>query len=258
MGMSTPALRLRKPSATSFAHILANLHRQGKPIPPKWLDSTIRNERLFSTLALSAKYGPIEREIECALYDFHKITKAGKFPVQKLLENSKRVVFTFTNAAIDAVTVKALYQQLQQKIAQRNKGIELTLTPQQFAEIRPSITHLMYLHGNQTLTGAPYFIGGVPHVFFFQWGNLLGVARYTAAPSEKVVPDLLIYFEDLEERTLEEAMQEYQKQHPQFIKTITAPELIMPQPTPAPRAIYAPDQHIHVPTFSLRPTPFRC
>lgn len=58
-----------------------------------------------------------------------------------------------------------------------NHGIQISLTPAQFMQLKNSLGELLFLHGNQVLTGAPFFPGGVPHVDFFQWGNLMGVVK---------------------------------------------------------------------------------
>lgn len=254
---STPVPKLQLRKNSSFFQVIRKLQHEGKAIPPKWLDSSLRNEKLFSPLALSKASVGIEREIEQALYGYYKSLKTGALPLQKVLGNSPRIAFTFKNEHIDAVTVKELYQQLSLKLLHSSEGLELELTPEQFAQIRPSISHLMYFHGNQTLTSAPYFMGGIANIVLFQWGNLFGVAKFTASPSEKaIIGNLLIYFEDLEDRTMEECVFEYQQQHGQLIKELTAPALIMPEPIPVPTTVIeTPEPSLTVPTLSLRLTP---
>lgn len=251
-------LALLLPNSKQFLETLAKRERQGKSIPPKWLDSSLQYDKALSSLGLSSKHGSIERAVEQALQSYHKSLTTKKFPLQKILENTQpqRVVFTFENEDIDAVTVKELYDELYKKLEHRETGIEITLTAEQFAEIRPTLTHIINIHGNQALTSAPYLEGGTLNVVFFQWGNLLGVIKYTAAPSEKVVKgDLLTYFEDLQDRTFEQALLGYQKEHQTLIKTITTPELIMPKPIIAPPTIIAEPPTITVPTLSLHLTP---
>lgn len=251
MAISPSAPQLRKHS--TLLQSIARLQHEGNTIPPNWLDSTLHNAELFSPLALSKAHDNIEREIEQALYENNKLYKKNSSPLQKILNPTPRAIFNFANAAIAAVTVKELYQQIYIKSLHRAKGIELTLTAQQFAQLRPSLTHIMCFHGNQALTGSPYFEGGIPNIVLFQWGNLLGIAKFTAAPSEKVIKgDLLVYFEDLQDRTIEECAVKYQHQHRQLIKQITAPALILPQPiAPAPSIIATQEPLVTVPTISL-------
>jgi hypothetical protein len=245
-GGLTPAQQLHKLSPNDALQLLARLEQEGKPIPRELL-----NFAKYGKYPLSITHDTIEREIEYALHNFYEHRPSY---LERQLKKLGGVNLNLKNASTIAITIKQLYQQVYYDVLKQGKGIELHLTQQQFAEIRPIISKIMYFHGNQTLTGAPYFMGGVPHVFFFQWGNLLGVIRYTSAPTEKaLIGDLLVYFEDLEDRTFEETMQEYEKHHPTFIKTVTVPELIMPKPIAAPPTIIASNNDVVVPTLRLTP-----
>lgn len=101
---------------------------------------------------------------------------------------------------------------LKTMLADSPKGIELTLTPTEFLTLKNNINELLYFHGNQVLTGAPFFAGGVPHIDFFQWGNLMGVVKNEELPGEKIITgNILIYFEDMKDRNLMQCIQDYQR-----------------------------------------------
>ncbi|CAM4459993.1 MAG: hypothetical protein LEGION0398_MBIBDBAK_00884 [Legionellaceae bacterium] len=109
--------------------------------------------------------------------------------------------------------IQRLYKRLQLMLTGTRSSIELPLTLEQFLVLKNGIGELIFYHGNQLLTGAPFFAGGIPRVDFFQWGNLLGVVKYEELLSEKGVDgNILIYFEDMSDRELLQAIKDYQLQ----------------------------------------------
>lgn len=106
-------------------------------------------------------------------------------------------------------------------------GLSLQLKPEEFLQFRAAtVNELILYHGNQFLTGAPFHPGGIPYTLYFQWGNLFGVAKYQVLPDEKNIKgNVLIYFEDMQERQLDDCVHHYQLEH--------RPEPA-PRPTPAP------------------------
>src|SRR5690606_35947581 len=85
------------------------------------------------------------------------------------------------------------------------------MSPSDFLSFRAMTTdELILYHGNQLLTGAPFFPGGVPQLIYFQWGNLFGVAKYVVIAEEKALKsNVLIYFEDRHERLLQDCVYQY-------------------------------------------------
>ncbi len=94
-------------------------------------------------------------------------------------------------------------------------GVEVKLTPPQFQALKTLTGDaLIFYHGNHYLTGALFFPGGVAHVDYFQWGNLYGVVKYEFLMGEtEVEGNILVYFEDMEERLLEECVKDYERKH---------------------------------------------
>ncbi|MCE3237341.1 MAG: hypothetical protein K0R24_322 [Gammaproteobacteria bacterium] len=139
--------------------------------------------------------------------------------------------------------------------------VVMSLTHEQFVEFKKyTIQELIFWHGNQFLTGAPFYPSGTPPLVLFQWGNYFGIIKYVVIAGEKaVMGNLLLYFEDRQERSLEECVADYQKRmanemklqadllhnkeiikshDPQFIKTpeltLSKSYLISHLPTPTP------------------------
>ncbi len=134
-------------------------------------------------------------------------------------------------------TIKHLKKRIHALIDAHKHPISFHLKPDQFLAFRAATTkELILFHGNHFLTGAPFFPGGVPHVIYFQWGNLFGVAKYAILAEEHAVKgNVFIYFEDMHERLLTECVHTYQSEH--LIKPQPTPPLTpkpIPQPAPKP------------------------
>ncbi len=96
----------------------------------------------------------------------------------------------------------------------QNNRIAVPMTQQQFMQFKAAGIHeLIFWHGNQLLTGMPFYPGGIPPVIYFQWGNAFGIVKYVVLSGEKALKaNLLVYFEDMEERHLEQCVKDYQLQ----------------------------------------------
>jgi hypothetical protein len=93
------------------------------------------------------------------------------------------------------------------KIGKDRFGV--VMSTQQFFQLKTLLAHeIIFFHGNQLLTGAPYFAGGVPHIDFLQWGNLFGIVKYEELLGENAIDgNIMIYFEDMADRTLSECIE---------------------------------------------------
>lgn len=91
--------------------------------------------------------------------------------------------------------------------------VQFRITPKQFLELRnAAVQSLILYHGNQFLTGAPFHLGGIPHVVFFRWGNLFGVAKYAVLAEEKSLSgNVLIYIENMQERNVQQCVEDFKK-----------------------------------------------
>ncbi|GEM_PF-1585694 len=102
----------------------------------------------------------------------------------------------------------------------QSNRIVMQLTHKQFLEFKEYTIHdLIFWHGNQFLTGAPFYPSGTPPLILFQWGNNFGIIKYVVIAGEKaVMGNLLLYFEDMQERTLDRCVQDYNKRMEDEIK----------------------------------------
>lgn len=123
--------------------------------------------------------------------------------------------FLLPHEIINKDAISKLKKRLHILIKQKSEKIEFTLTNIQFMQLKTiSYGELILYHGNHFLTGAPYHPGGIPHIVYFQWGNLFGVAKYVVMAEEKALKsNILIYVEDMEERYLEQCIKDYDHEH---------------------------------------------
>jgi hypothetical protein len=119
--------------------------------------------------------------------------------------------------------------------------IEYKLTPPQFDKFKQNlqdIHELIFIRGNQLLTGAPFYPGAIPHIDFFQWGNFFGVVKYQELLEEKALKgNILVYFEELANRNLQQCTKQYiQQLADQLIakQNIITPPMPIPQLQPQP------------------------
>lgn len=139
-------------------------------------------------------------------------------PVLKYYLQSNRKKFRYHSSFLlpHEILNKAAIEAFKKRLALFLRGkyhrVILGMSQKQFFQFQQiNAQELIFWHGNQYLTGAPFIPGGIPPVIYFQWGNYFGVAKYVILAGEKALRgNLLVYFEDLEERTLEQCVKTYE------------------------------------------------
>lgn len=128
------------------------------------------------------------------------------------LETAKPFNLLFPKQKINHLTFDHLKEHVEYLLHHEISHVDLKMTPEQFLQFRAAGIHeLIFWHGNHFLTGAPFFAGGIPYVVYFQWGNLFGVVKYQVLPEEKAIKgNVMIYFEDMEDRYLYECIKQYE------------------------------------------------
>lgn len=128
--------------------------------------------------------------------------------------------FLLPHEILNFESIEKFKKRLSLFLRENAKQVFVRFTPQQFEALKTYQPHEVILwHGNQFLTGAPFFPGGIPPVIYFQWGNYFGVVKYVILPGEKALKaNLLVYFEDMQERDLDQCVLDYTKK---FDKELT-------------------------------------
>ena len=202
---------------------LVNLYREGKPIPHNLY---FRLRDLLNHPDFSK-----ERYVAGKLIDANKfyeeLKKHAELQKKKYTDKSRH--FILNKPLKDHVDIKDFYRRLYLMLQNRGNGITLAISREEFAKMSPGFNEMVYYYGNQILTGAPYIIGGLPHTDFFQWGNLYGVVKYHELVEEKSLKaNLMIYFEDMGDRNLQECIKDYQNRQNQLIAKVQQQKIITP------------------------------
>lgn len=147
---------------------------------------------------------------EKALSDF-TYTGLKKWALKDYYRHQNEQSYLLHQETLDAAAVNALKRRLAILLQDSTASLTFSMRPEQFLQLRAMTTdELILYHGNQFITGAPFYSGGLPHVLYFQWGNLFGVAKYVVLAEEKALrSNVLIYFENRHERYLEQCILDY-------------------------------------------------
>lgn len=132
----------------------------------------------------------------------------------KLKADHRPSSFLLPCEEINTHSIASLKKRLQATLQSGHHQAVIQLTYKQFLEFKEySFPELIFWHGNQFLTGAPFYPSCVPPVIFFQWGNYFGIVKYVALPGEKSLKaNVLIYFEDMQDRHINECVENYNQQ----------------------------------------------
>jgi hypothetical protein len=142
--------------------------------------------------------------------DFDPILKY--YLASNKVHEKHRANFLLPHEILNEQDMVQLKKRIQLFLKQKKDRVILPFTHQQLQQFKQlGAKELIFWHGNQYLTGAPHFPGGIPPVLFFQWGNFFGIVKYVVLAEEKALKaNILVYFEDRQERNLNECVKAYQ------------------------------------------------
>lgn len=120
--------------------------------------------------------------------------------------------FLLPHEEMNREAIELLKKRIQMLLKDKNVHPVISLTQKQYLQFREyAIKDLIFWHGNQFLTGAPFYPSAIPPVVYFQWGNFFGIVKFVVIEGEKTLKqNLLVYFEDMQERNLDQCVEEYQ------------------------------------------------
>lgn len=195
---------IHQPNHYNYQELLVNF-ASGVPLSADQLNFLANHEKLLSSHTMD----PV---LKYYLGPFHK-------------KSSEHHSFLMHRENFDALASKELKRRLELLLVKKGERVKLQFTPKQFQELKNSaVPSLILYHGNQFLTGAPFHLGGIPHLVIFQWGNLFGVAKYVVLPEERALKsNVFIYFENMHERYIEECVKD-------FVKDMRHELQLLPQP----------------------------
>jgi hypothetical protein len=184
---------VHKPNNYAYQQLLVNF-AGGVPLSADQLNFLSRHEKTLS-------HSGMDPALKYYLQPFHK-------------KANDHHSFLMHKENFNAEATKELKKRLALLLPEKKSVVKLQFTSKQFMEFKNSaVPSLIFYHGNQFLTGAPFHLGGIPHVIYFQWGNLFGVVKYVVLAEEKALnSNVMVYFENMHERLLEECVQNISKE----------------------------------------------
>lgn len=223
---------VEKPNSYELQKLLVNF-AGGVPLSADQLNFLSRHEKALSAHGL-------DHVLKYYLKPLHK----------KSMEHHS---FLMHRENMNAESAKELKRRLQLMLTDKGQRVKFPMTSKQFIEFKNSAyPSLILYHGNQFLTGAPFYLGGIPHVVFFQWGNLFGVAKYVVLAEEKALAsNVLIYFEEMHERNLEQCVLDFTKDMRHELKPTHQVAQTHHLEKTAPHENYTPASPFQTPKLSL-------
>jgi hypothetical protein len=188
--MAQPTLILQ-PIHQSSADIL-KCFAIGKPLSSEQINFLEWHQHQLS----SAEFDPIYK------YYINSIKKKNKLAASFLLPSEE----------LNAETIRLLKKRLSLFLQKKLTHACVSFMQNQFlAFIALNKHELIFWDNNEFLKGAPLFPHGLPPVFYFQWGNLFAVVKYVMITKEAVLkPNIIIYFEDRQDRDLKQCIHDYE------------------------------------------------
>lgn len=174
---------------SSYISDILKTFENDKPLSGEQINFLARHEKVLSSYALD----PV-------ISYYLKPNKA-----------KKELMFDLAEKKITALTLQHIKQHVQQLLTSNLDHVDLKMTLDQFQHFKTiGIHELIFWHGNQFLTGAPFFPGGIPHLIYVQWGDLFGVVKLQLISAEKKLKGhVRLYLETRKERTLYQCIKDY-------------------------------------------------
>lgn len=121
--------------------------------------------------------------------------------------------FLLPHEKLNPDAVQQLKKRIQSLLQNKYSHVIFNFTHQQFLEFEDyTVGELVFWHSNVYVTGRPLVPGGVPPIIFFRWGNFFGILKYVMFPDERAQANLLVYFEEMKNRNLDQCVYDYNHQ----------------------------------------------
>lgn len=184
--------------AQPYAHWIADIltrFEDGKPLTCDQLNFLISHEKTLSNHAL-------DLVLKYYLSSQHK-------------EADKSLSFTIPTERIDHFQAHELRDAVKNLLKHELTHVDLKMSLDQFLQFKAVGLHeLIFWHGPQFLSRTCAFPGAVPLVLYLQWGKLFGVVKLNSVVENFTLDgNILIYFEDMDDRNLNKCVLDYAQTH---------------------------------------------
>ncbi len=223
--MKNPQL-LHQPYANSIAAILHRFE-DGKPLNSEQLNFLLRNEKILINHDLDLVFKYYLKQ--------HTQTPTHDLPL------------TLPHIKLDLQNTHQIKDAVNTLLKEKLTHVDLHMTVDQYLQFKAvGIHELIYWHGPQFLSRTSPFPTATPQVVYIQWGKLFGVVKMNTLDNSYILDgNVLVYFEDMQLRSLNQCVLDYMQHHklelkpePQHALTLEETPLAIHHP-PSPKPSFS-------------------
>jgi hypothetical protein len=187
-----PLLQLKN-YPSGFSEIIKHFEA-GKPLSSNQLNFIYSHQRALSNSVLDPvlRYYLLE----------HKLNPNKAIPLQ------------VSRPDLTVASLQELKYDLHLLLRNQLTQVDLEMSEEQFRQFKNSgIEELVFWHGDHYMPATFYHQGSLQHRLYFQWGRMFGVVKFHFRVNGKHIEGkVLIFFQDMHEKTLKECIEAYTKQ----------------------------------------------
>lgn len=145
-----------------------------------------------------------------------KLDPAIRYYLQKAYDKQSkfRETFLLKDEILNFEAIQALKKRLLEALKTQKDHLVVPMSLQQlnkFRKLNENTIH--YYHSNILIAAHFFYPRGVPPVIYFSWGKYFGVIKYViSAYLSKIETSVLVYFENMENRNLNQCINDYSQQ----------------------------------------------
>jgi hypothetical protein len=122
-----------------------------------------------------------------------------------------RTSFLLPHEIINRESIQQLKKRIDIFLKEKKRHAVIQLTKKEYELFKYYIQQeLVIWHGNPTKAPIPFFPQGIPAVLYFKWGHVFCAVKYVAVPDGNMLrSNILVYFEDMDNRDLNQCVYDY-------------------------------------------------
>lgn len=139
-----------------------------------------------------------------------------KYYIESQKKRCKKASFLLPHEELNADDIKKLEERIRANLKNTYSHVAVEMNEKQYSQFkRHAMAELIYWNGQEFISGARFYVGGVMPAIYFQWAEFFCVWKYAMLHEEKRLRHTsMIYFEALRNRNLNQCVNEY-KAHQQ-------------------------------------------
>lgn len=130
-------------------------------------------------------------------------------------DTAKTLSFTLPTAKIDSNNLSEVHNAVENLLQHGISHVDLQISAEQFMQFKAAgFNELVFWHAPQFLSRTWPVPGITPMTLYFQWGKLFGVVKLNEFDNNFILDgNVLIFFEDLNLRSVNQCVLDYTKHH---------------------------------------------